>query len=158
MEGRNEAFPSVSGCPTIPDSLFTAKTQQLPVLKCRACSTSPTHTNPTGQKSELALLRRHSCEDVFGIQVTFVCPHARSLLFLRSFPEPDRATAKHARAKHSLTPHPPCPFTNKNPQLAGAHPDMLSRCTELLVKEDVQVDFIDLNLGCPIDLINNQGR
>lgn len=34
---------------------------------------------------------------------------------------------------------------------------MLSRCTELLVKEDVRVDFIDLNLGCPIELINNQG-
>ncbi|GAB5036802.1 trna-dihydrouridine synthase [Nannochloropsis oceanica] len=61
-----------------------------------------------GQKSETALLRRHPCEDVFGIQ------------------------------------------------LAGAHPDMMTRTTELLVREGIKADFIDLNLGCPLDLVNNQ--
>ena len=64
----------------------------------------------SGQKSEVALLRRHPCEDVFGIQ------------------------------------------------LAGAHPDMLTRTTELLVREGIQMDFIDLNLGCPLDMVNNQGK
>lgn len=68
---------------------------------------------------------------------------------------------------HPTQPHPLCSHRPTHPsiyippihpkQLAGAHPDMLSRCTELLVKEDVRVDFIDLNLGCPIELINNQG-
>ncbi|XP_078044413.1 dihydrouridine synthase 3 [Augochlora pura] len=41
-------------------------------------------------------------------------------------------------------------------QLCGNNPGVLTRCAQLLNKE-IDVDFIDLNLGCPIDLIYRQG-
>ncbi|GMH60394.1 hypothetical protein TL16_g03037 [Triparma laevis f. inornata] len=62
-----------------------------------------------GQASELALLKRHEDEDVFGVQ------------------------------------------------LAGGHPDQFSRCAELIEKEDLEVDFIDMNCGCPLDLVCDKG-
>ncbi|XP_003742527.1 tRNA-dihydrouridine(47) synthase [NAD(P)(+)]-like [Galendromus occidentalis] len=61
-----------------------------------------------GQTSEWALLRRHSSEDIFGIQ------------------------------------------------LCGGYADVLSRCAQLL-EEQCSVDFIDLNMGCPIDFIYKKG-
>ena len=33
----------------------------------------------------------------------------------------------------------------------------MARCAEVL-RAETKVDFIDLNLGCPIDLMNNQGK
>ncbi|XP_011876546.1 PREDICTED: tRNA-dihydrouridine(47) synthase [NAD(P)(+)]-like [Vollenhovia emeryi] len=41
-------------------------------------------------------------------------------------------------------------------QLCGNNPGVLARCAELLNRE-IDVDYIDLNLGCPIDLIYRQG-
>lgn len=41
-------------------------------------------------------------------------------------------------------------------QLAGGYPDTLSR-TAQIIKEHMDVDFIDLNLGCPLDAINEKG-
>ncbi|CAK9274552.1 unnamed protein product [Sphagnum jensenii] len=41
-------------------------------------------------------------------------------------------------------------------QICGAHPDTVARAAELIERE-CQVDFIDLNLGCPIDLVVNKG-
>lgn len=41
-------------------------------------------------------------------------------------------------------------------QICGNNPRILTRCAQLLESE-VEVDFIDLNLGCPIDLIYRQG-
>lgn len=41
-------------------------------------------------------------------------------------------------------------------QLAGGYPDTLTHTTQLIVDE-CQVDFVDLNLGCPIDVINDKG-
>ncbi|XP_076757997.1 dihydrouridine synthase 3 [Xylocopa sonorina] len=41
-------------------------------------------------------------------------------------------------------------------QLCGNNPGVLTRCAQLL-NEKIDVDFIDLNLGCPIDLIYRQG-
>ncbi|XP_063003114.1 tRNA-dihydrouridine(47) synthase [NAD(P)(+)]-like isoform X2 [Elgaria multicarinata webbii] len=41
-------------------------------------------------------------------------------------------------------------------QLEGAFPDTMSKCAELL-NRTVEVDFVDVNVGCPIDLIYNKG-
>ncbi|KAL3146827.1 hypothetical protein ABBQ38_014803 [Trebouxia sp. C0009 RCD-2024] len=57
-----------------------------------------------GQASEWALLKRHPCEDVFGVQV------------------------------------------------CGGYPDALSR-TAQLIEDNCHVSFVDVNMGCPIDLI-----
>jgi len=41
-------------------------------------------------------------------------------------------------------------------QLCGNNPGVLTRCAELLNRE-INIDYIDLNLGCPIDLIYRHG-
>ncbi|KAH9500906.1 tRNA-dihydrouridine(47) synthase [NAD(P)(+)]-like protein [Bulinus truncatus] len=41
-------------------------------------------------------------------------------------------------------------------QLCGSYPDTMTRCAQLL-SETSQVDFIDINCGCPIDLICKKG-
>ncbi|CAI9104655.1 OLC1v1003379C2 [Oldenlandia corymbosa var. corymbosa] len=61
-----------------------------------------------GQASEWALLRRHSSENFFGVQI------------------------------------------------CGAYPDTVSKTVELIEKE-CSVDFIDINMGCPIDIVVNKG-
>ncbi|XP_067936907.1 tRNA-dihydrouridine(47) synthase [NAD(P)(+)]-like [Watersipora subatra] len=61
-----------------------------------------------GVSSEWALVKRHSSEDLFGVQ------------------------------------------------LCGAFADSMSKCTQLLT-ETCEIDFIDINVGCPIELIFDQG-
>ncbi|KAF8933877.1 hypothetical protein EDD21DRAFT_158597 [Dissophora ornata] len=61
-----------------------------------------------GQKSELALLRRHKSEDLFGVQLT------------------------------------------------GNKVDVVVRACDL-INQVAEVDFVDLNMGCPIDLVFNNG-
>jgi tRNA-dihydrouridine synthase 3 len=41
-------------------------------------------------------------------------------------------------------------------QICGGFPDTMSKCAEMLC-EYTKVDFIDINCGCPIDLIYNSG-
>lgn len=60
-----------------------------------------------GQASEWALLRRHSSEDLFGVQI------------------------------------------------CGAYPDTVARTVEL-INQECTVDFIDINMGCPIDIVVNK--
>ena len=61
-----------------------------------------------GERSELALLRRHPSERLFGVQV------------------------------------------------CGGHPDLMARCGEFLDNE-VDCDFVDVNMGCPIDGVCAKG-
>ncbi|KAK7352061.1 hypothetical protein VNO80_17477 [Phaseolus coccineus] len=61
-----------------------------------------------GQASEWALLRRHSSEDLFGVQI------------------------------------------------CGAYPDTVARTVEL-IEQECTIDFIDINMGCPIDIVVNKG-
>lgn len=61
-----------------------------------------------GNPAELALLKRHESETLFGVQI------------------------------------------------CGGHPDTMMRCVEMLTNE-CQVDFVDVNLGCPIELVFNRG-
>lgn len=41
-------------------------------------------------------------------------------------------------------------------QIAAGHPDQITRCCEVLEKE-CSMDFVDLNMGCPIDLVCDKG-
>ncbi|XP_056375038.1 tRNA-dihydrouridine(47) synthase [NAD(P)(+)]-like [Hyla sarda] len=41
-------------------------------------------------------------------------------------------------------------------QLEGAFPDTMTKCAELLNKS-IEVDFVDINVGCPIDLVYRKG-
>ncbi|KAI1902017.1 hypothetical protein AGOR_G00040380 [Albula goreensis] len=41
-------------------------------------------------------------------------------------------------------------------QLEGCFPDTMTRCAELLNK-NIDVDFVDINSGCPIDLVYKKG-
>ncbi|XP_043243786.1 tRNA-dihydrouridine(47) synthase [NAD(P)(+)]-like [Amphibalanus amphitrite] len=41
-------------------------------------------------------------------------------------------------------------------QICGNNPGVLTRCAQLL-NETCELDFIDINLGCPIDLVYQQG-
>lgn len=59
-----------------------------------------------GQKAELALLRRHKSEDIFGVQLT------------------------------------------------GNKIDVVVRACDM-INQVAEVDFVDLNMGCPIDLVFN---
>ncbi|XP_033104235.1 tRNA-dihydrouridine(47) synthase [NAD(P)(+)]-like [Anneissia japonica] len=61
-----------------------------------------------GHPSEWALLKRHSCEDAFGVQI------------------------------------------------CGSFADTMSKCTEM-INNETDVDFIDINVGCPIDLVFKKG-
>ncbi|KAK6916652.1 Zinc finger, CCCH-type [Dillenia turbinata] len=61
-----------------------------------------------GQASEWALVRRHSAEDLFGVQI------------------------------------------------CGSYPDTVARTVEL-IQQECAVDFIDINMGCPIDIVVNRG-
>ncbi|KAG0245759.1 hypothetical protein B0O80DRAFT_402936 [Mortierella sp. GBAus27b] len=61
-----------------------------------------------GHKGELALLRRHKSEDIFGVQLT------------------------------------------------GNKPDVVVRACDM-INQIADVDFVDLNMGCPIDLVFNAG-
>ncbi|GBG32624.1 tRNA-dihydrouridine47 synthase NADP+ [Hondaea fermentalgiana] len=62
----------------------------------------------SGSGSEWALLRRHKCEDFFGVQI------------------------------------------------AGSAPKLMREAATLLDRETT-IDFIDVNLGCPIDLVTDMG-
>jgi hypothetical protein len=42
-------------------------------------------------------------------------------------------------------------------QLAGAYADSLTKTCQVLKENDFNVDFVDLNCGCPIDLIFKKG-
>ena len=61
-----------------------------------------------GENREWALVKRHPCEKMFGLQV------------------------------------------------AGAHPEDMGRLAEL-VQNELTVDFVDVNMGCPIDLVCQRG-
>ena len=41
-------------------------------------------------------------------------------------------------------------------QIAGAHVDMMTRVAEL-IEDHTSVDFVDINMGCPIDIVCNKG-
>lgn len=41
-------------------------------------------------------------------------------------------------------------------QICGSYPDTIARTVELIERE-CTVDFIDINMGCPIDVVVNKG-
>lgn len=129
-----------------------------------------------GQTSEWALLKRHQCEDIFGVQVGATQREEDSEQGSGSVllaPRPGSVTSQtplasavgwdsslmHLRGLMALAqgqagllrtcPHCPTP---PPPQLEGAFPDTMTKCAELL-NRTIEVDFVDVNVGCPIDLV-----
>lgn len=41
-------------------------------------------------------------------------------------------------------------------QICGSYPDTVARTVEL-IDQECAVDFIDINMGCPIDIVVNKG-
>lgn len=41
-------------------------------------------------------------------------------------------------------------------QICGAYPDTVARAVEL-IDQECSLDFIDINMGCPIDMVVNKG-
>ena len=51
-----------------------------------------------------------------------------------------------------------CVLRRRFEQICGGFPDALTRCCQLL-EVHVSVDFVDINMGCPIDVVcNRQAR
>ena len=86
---------------------------------------------PQGKQSEWALVKRHKSEDIFGVQV-LDCYVTITLIMI-------------------LPPPPPSSLLLVY-QICGSFPDTMSRCAELL-STHIDVDFVDINCGCPIDLV-----
>ena len=42
-------------------------------------------------------------------------------------------------------------------QIAAGHADLYTRISEVIENEGLDIDFLDMNLGCPIDVLCNQG-
>ena len=78
--------------------------------------------------SEMALLRRHPSEDIFGVQVL-----KNDRIFQYSSQD---------RSSHQ--------------KVCGKGAEQMIKCADLMNRE-LSVDFIDLNVGCPIDLVFNRG-
>ena len=88
-----------------------------------------------GQSSEWALLKRHQQEDVFGIQIAGVC----LCVCVCDLSMPSTPT-----------------HTNLSTSTTGCNNDILSHTAQLLERY-TRTDFIDLNCGCPIDVVTNRG-
>lgn len=93
----------------------------------------------SGQQSEWALLKRHPSEDVFGVQVGQLA-----------------SPSVHATYKGAIGGKVAVGDALWV-QLAGAHADQMGRVAEVIVKE-AQMDFVDLNLGCPIEMVCEKGK
>nr|KAJ3419829.1 tRNA-dihydrouridine(47) synthase [NAD(P)(+)]-like protein [Polyrhizophydium stewartii] len=42
-------------------------------------------------------------------------------------------------------------------QIAASHPETFTRCVEVLSEKGIEADFIDLNMGCPVDALTTRG-
>lgn len=118
-----------------------------------------------GQQSEWALLKRHESEDIFGVQVLsqifFSGPHEWEIKSIIAFYKPPIIQDTHFSG-NNFSPH--CCVAMNNClktqnfsifvllQVEGCFPDTMTRCAEL-INNYTEVDFVDINSGCPIDLV-----
>lgn len=42
-------------------------------------------------------------------------------------------------------------------QIAAGHADLFERVSEVIAREELEVDFVDMNLGCPLDILCRNG-
>ena len=127
--------------------------------------------------SEWALLKRHSSEDIFGAQVRDLSLVAK--YYYNSFWFFFQSLAwSLPKSKYSYNNFMQKQFVYMMiivskyhllyfilfvrilnfllyMQLCGSFPDSMAKCAELL-QNDVPVDFVDINIGCPIDLVFKQ--
>lgn len=47
-------------------------------------------------------------------------------------------------------------LTDGTVQIAGSHVDMMTKVGEL-IEDHISLDFVDINMGCPIDIVCNKG-
>lgn len=126
------------------------------------------------KKSEWALLRRHPSEDVFGVQVSspqcIMQFHYSTSLFHDKFPfltnlDVEVCCKKYVsflgrkiQPHHSIITLEIVLSRHVNEvrlflrQLCGSFPDLMTKCAQL-VNEQCEVDFVDVNCGCPIDMV-----
>lgn len=90
------------------------------------------------------LLKRHPSEDCFGVHASGVCCYTDAMA-------PPLLPANPPSTDHYPPTHPPTHPTTR-PQLCGGYADAMAR-TAQLVEEECRVDFVDLNFGCPIDVV-----
>lgn len=95
---------------------------------------------PQGQPSEWALLKRHPSEDCFGVQLCGGYPDAM---------------ARCAQVRTSSRCCCCCGSQHLPFLLSMLLPCRLSHPLTLtqLIEETCTVDFVDLNFGCPIDVV-----
>ncbi|KAF9979529.1 tRNA-dihydrouridine(47) synthase [NAD(P)(+)]-like protein, partial [Modicella reniformis] len=106
LEGRELKIPK---SPTVHEEEVThSDTPDVPLRACEKKKMAMASNLVQGHKGEMALLKRHKTEDIFGVQLT------------------------------------------------GNKVDVVVRACDM-INQMTEVDFVDLNMGCPIDLVFNAG-
>jgi hypothetical protein len=121
-----------------------------------------------GSPSEWALLKRHKDEDFFGVQASRGLAaglfEGLGKQLLAGQPGAGCWQLQRRRSTASccapcLSPAPPHPalphpahLCLDPPQVCGGYADTMARCAQL-IEDTCQVSFVDINFGCPIDLV-----
>lgn len=115
-------------------------------------------TLPQGQPSEWALLKRHPSEDCFGVQLCGGYPDAMARCAQVRRP----AVGAWAAAFCKATADTCCDAYTLHGSHRWRHSVLTANCLAglpslsslaQLIEETCSVDFVDLNFGCPIDVV-----
>ena len=105
-----------------------------------------------GAKSEWALARRHVSERCFGVQARKVLGRGCLRVGAGGSTEGRAGAPLAARG-----PRAPSPTHRRARQICGGYPDAMAHAAQALTDACPALDFIDINLGCPIDCVCGRG-